>query len=772
MAVIKWNVNADGDWETKQNWDLGRAPKPADKVTIDTADLHTVTINDDAAIQKITVGNDNLRITGAANFSIAGEGTFSNSLILDGGNLLLAGMVHVSGLLDAVSLNNIIGAGTLTAAGGMDNASSLFLNGEGTLVLQSASTCDANSIVNASDGYIVENQGTLTLQDRATISLTGDTSSGPHGILINRAGASLVINNNTSEATIINGYPGDSAQFVNYGNIQFNGPVIGKIDTYLQNFGSIDVQSGTLSFASSVITSADNLSVSDGATLAISSRALPATITGGKSHGQGTIALTNTIDVTGKTTIAGDVYFSGAMTTHGNVFRVNGMFTNGFAGLSAGSNLVTAGGAAISGSVLLSGESRMVLASDTHTSVDGRFVVVSGSTLENQGHLDADITHGLFSLGYNPLNGSNNGDGTLENDSGARITLNYASSMVAIASGSGHTAIDNFGLIESIGTGNVKINVERFDNQGTVHVVQGSLTVNGTLTGGSVVVEKDASFVLNASDTLEATDLHIDGKGTVDLNGGAGFDTFWFARPFSAADHVDGGDGSDSLMFNGIAGKKLVLDTDTVSSVEYMQFQAGRDYKLVATDGTVAAGQNLYVNASPLEATDSLNFNGSAEHDGTFMFSGGAGNDTLKGGTGADFFDASFGADSLYANGNDTFAYLYATESMGVAYDTVHGVDFAIDRFDVTPDVEAIDPRISGANLSKGSLDADLSAVLTAGTFGSHHAILIGATSGNLAGHLFLIVDYNGVAGYQAGQDLVVDVTGAKHLGALGTALV
>ena len=37
-------------------------------------------------------------------------------------------------------------------------------------------------------------------------------------------------------------------------------------------------------------------------------------------------------------------------------------------------------------------------------------------------------------------------------------------------------------------------------------------------------------------------------------------------------------------------------------------------------------------------------------------------------------------------------------------------------------------------------------------------------TSGNLAGHAFLIVDGNGTAGYQAGADLVIELTSATNL--------
>jgi hypothetical protein len=43
-------------------------------------------------------------------------------------------------------------------------------------------------------------------------------------------------------------------------------------------------------------------------------------------------------------------------------------------------------------------------------------------------------------------------------------------------------------------------------------------------------------------------------------------------------------------------------------------------------------------------------------------------------------------------------------------------------------------------------------------------AVLFTPTTGNLAGHAFLIVDENGVAGYQAGADVVIELTNATNL--------
>ncbi len=54
------------------------------------------------------------------------------------------------------------------------------------------------------------------------------------------------------------------------------------------------------------------------------------------------------------------------------------------------------------------------------------------------------------------------------------------------------------------------------------------------------------------------------------------------------------------------------------------------------------------------------------------------------------------------------------------------------------------------------------------GHLGAHHAVLFSVNAGTLHGQVFLIVDLNGTAGYQAGADLVLHLT--NPTGTLGAA--
>jgi len=75
---------------------------------------------------------------------------------------------------------------------------------------------------------------------------------------------------------------------------------------------------------------------------------------------------------------------------------------------------------------------------------------------------------------------------------------------------------------------------------------------------------------------------------------------------------------------------------------------------------------------------------------------------------------------------------------------------------------------VTSGKLSTATFNSDLAADLGATKLGADHAVLFTASKGDLAGDTFLVVDLNGTAGYQAGQDLVIRLTGAT--GTLATA--
>ncbi|HTQ13613.1 MAG TPA: calcium-binding protein [Rhizomicrobium sp.] len=336
----------------------------------------------------------------------------------------------------------------------------------------------------------------------------------------------------------------------------------------------------------------------------------------------------------------------------------------------------------------------------------------------------------------------------------ARITNAYDLTVTGVT-GQPYTSYTNF-----YAAGDVLNYSTQFNTDGSItdHVFASGLSLTGT-------ANNDAFFFTSG------TNEHV--------VGGAGNDSFHFLGNFAANDQINGGAGTDSLALNGdyTGGNALVMNASTMTNVERLSFIAGHSYDVTENDGNLAAGRTLIVNGGTLGAGDSLVFDGSAETDGKFKISGGAGNDVLTGGAGKDNINAGngtntiqggLGADSLTGgNGADTFVYGSAAESTGVNRDTIHGFDAATDFLGLPSAVTGIDATVASGTLSGGHFDANLAAAVGAGQLAANHAVLFTPTAGNLAGHTFLIVDLNGVAGYQSGGDLVVDVTGATNLGSL-----
>jgi Ca2+-binding RTX toxin-like protein len=216
------------------------------------------------------------------------------------------------------------------------------------------------------------------------------------------------------------------------------------------------------------------------------------------------------------------------------------------------------------------------------------------------------------------------------------------------------------------------------------------------------------------------------------------------------------GAGSDDvLVLAGGLAPEAVLP-QFLNGLENVVVQEGASYSIVSPDDQVAAGATLAINAGPLDAGDSIHFDGSAETDGSFAFLGGGGGDTFLGGAGNDRIEGGGGGDSLTGGGGaDLFAYLGAADSSGAGYDSLLDFDAGADRIDLPVAVSGFGEAIEGGSLSAASFDEDLAAALGEDGLGAGRAVLFTPDAGDLAGTLFLIVDGNGEAGYQAGEDFV-----------------
>jgi Ca2+-binding RTX toxin-like protein len=260
------------------------------------------------------------------------------------------------------------------------------------------------------------------------------------------------------------------------------------------------------------------------------------------------------------------------------------------------------------------------------------------------------------------------------------------------------------------------------------------------------------------------------GQGVDHLTGGDQSDTFSFmAGQFSADDRINGrpGEFGNGLQLYDGYPEEIVFQADTIKNIDLIEVISGSG-NLTLHNANLAAGENMSIIATFFEAGDTLIVDGSAERDGNFSLFGGEANDRLTGGKMGDYIDAGGGADTVTGGaGPDFYAYNDASDSTGSGFDTVVGFNFSVDEFSVPGTVSGIDTAVVSGTLSKGTMDADLAAAIDAAHLDNGHAVLFTPSAGGLAGRTFLIVDSNGVDGYQAGADLVMYLKSPSNLGLL-----
>jgi Ca2+-binding RTX toxin-like protein len=279
---------------------------------------------------------------------------------------------------------------------------------------------------------------------------------------------------------------------------------------------------------------------------------------------------------------------------------------------------------------------------------------------------------------------------------------------------------------------------------------------NDEITGGA------GNDILMSGAGEDMLDMSFGGRDVVAA--GSGRDTIVAGRALKANDAIDGGTGDDTVNLDGVYAKGLTFGATTLVSVENIAVADGHSYKLTTIDANVADGATLTADADHLRHTGRLVFDGSAETDGRFVLIGGAHADMLIGGAGDDQIEGRGGPDRLIGNGGvDTFVYGPTTDSTGANYDTIVGFDFAVDRIDVPSAPVAIDDSVVTGRLAVSKFDIKMAAAIDSIHLAAHHAVLFTPDAGTLAGELFVIVDQNGLAGYQAGSDFVLHLSGATN---------
>ena len=144
----------------------------------------------------------------------------------------------------------------------------------------------------------------------------------------------------------------------------------------------------------------------------------------------------------------------------------------------------------------------------------------------------------------------------------------------------------------------------------------------------------------------------VSGLGNDTLSGGLGNDSYQVDGNLTQADRLDGGEGIDRVAFNGDYSTLVFMSDTTIQNVETISFATGFNYAFRTAEGTVAAGQELFVDGRGIDAAHGLVWNGVLETNGHFAIYDSQGSDLLTGGQMNDEF-RFFGGASDFVNGQD-----------------------------------------------------------------------------------------------------------------------
>lgn len=335
--------------------------------------------------------------------------------------------------------------------------------------------------------------------------------------------------------------------------------------------------------------------------------------------------------------------------------------------------------------------------------------------------------------------------------------------MVEVWAGSGadahiiHVEYNHFGSLQNIAA----IGVTNMGGDGKI-IGSSEDDVLFGFEGDDLIIGRDGDDVLHGD---EGNDTLIGGLGTDTLFGGAGHDDFVFVSledlNGDTIEDIGLGDRIDLSAIDGLLYSGSRPPTPFAGEVRSV-FHGGNTYVYIDSNGDGAPDATLRLSGG--QFTFEVREPGSNVLEVDMIWptfgltlTGDGLRNTLIGSSSQDVITGGGLGDTLTgAAGPDRFVYNAVSDSTGKNYDTITDFNGIADVVDLWFQVTGVDAAITTGSLGTRRFDSDLASAVNSSKLAAHHAVLFTASQGTLSGDTFLVIDANGIAGYQAGKDLVI----------------